>query len=183
MADRLTIIKGREPRAESRGSVRPLRIATAKRAIYGEFRGTAKILSFVFCLWSSALCYAEDFPDPTRPPAIIAAPVIMESGAADNQLAELRSIIISKTRRAAIIGSETVELGGKYGDATLVDVNEGSVVLKNAQGRQVLTLFPDVKMNAVNVDKMIDKKAVKAKPQPAASKVQAGKQQNKPVAR
>ncbi|OGS90369.1 MAG: hypothetical protein A2Z95_03155 [Gallionellales bacterium GWA2_60_18] len=84
---------------------------------------------------------AEDLPDPTRPPALLAAP-----GAAEAQPAGLQSIIISKTRRAAIIDGETVELRGKHGDAKLIKVDEGSVVLQGPQGRQVLTLFPEVKM-------------------------------------
>ena len=123
----------------------------------------------VFCLLSSVFCplNAEELPDPTRPPAIIAIPAIAGSGTADNQPAGLRSIIISKPRRAAIIDGETVELGGKHGDARLIEVNEGSVVLKSAQGRQVLTLFPDVK---------ISRKKVKAKPQSPKSKAQPEKQ-------
>lgn len=134
-----------------------------------------RLICLVVAMLSPVIAVAEELPDPTRPPVIIALPTIVESGAADNQPAELRSIIISKTRRAAIIGNETVELGGKHGDARLVEVNEGGVVLKSEQGRQVLTLFPDVKM--------ISRKEAKAKPLPATSKVQTGKKENKPVVR
>ena len=132
-----------------------------------------RLICLVVAMLFPVIAVAEELPDPTRPPAIIALPTIVESGAADNQPAGLRSIIISKTRRAAIIDDETVELGGKHGDARLVEVNEGGVVLKSAQGRQVLTLFPDVKM--------ISREEVKAKP--AANKVQTGKKENKPVVR
>ena len=107
---------------------------------------------------------AEDLPDPTRLPASIAAPVA--ASGAEAAPAGLQSIIISKTRRAAIIDGETVELGGKHGDARLVAVNESNVVLKGAQERRVLSLFPDVKWAS--------KKEVKTKPQPAANKVQVG---------
>src|SRR5574340_1156975 len=108
----------------------------------------------VFCLLSSVLCplNAEELPDPTRPPAMIAetgpAP-----GASPGQLATesrpsgLQSTIVSKSRRAAIIDGKTVELGAKHGNARLIEVNEGSVVLQGAQTRQVLTLFPDVKID------------------------------------
>ncbi|OGS95332.1 MAG: hypothetical protein A3H31_07005 [Gallionellales bacterium RIFCSPLOWO2_02_FULL_57_47] len=58
----------------------------------------------------------------------------------------MQSTIISKSRRAAIIDGKTVELWAKHGNAQLVEVNEGSVVLRRAQTRQVLTLFPDVKI-------------------------------------
>ena len=115
---------------------------------------------------------AEELSDPTRPPAIIAAPVAV-GAPADDQPAGLQSIIISKSRRAAIIDGETVELGDKHGDNKLIEVNEGNVVLQGAQGRQVLTLFPDVK---------ITKKEIKTKPLSLESKVQAGKHKTKPVA-
>ena len=103
--------------------------------------------STVFCLLPSVFCYAEDLPDPTRPPASLAAP-----GAAPGQSAPptrpsgLQSTIISKSRRAAIIDGKTVELGNMHGNARLVEVNEGSVVLRGADTQRVLTLFPDVKM-------------------------------------
>ncbi len=115
---------------------------------------------------------AEELSDPTRPPASIMAPA--EAGN-EAQPAGLQSIIISGHRRAAIIDGETVELGGKHGDATLIEVNEGSVVLKGSQGRQVLTLFPGVKMTS--------KKEPKANPPVAADKVPSGKRKTKPVAR
>ena len=155
---------------------RPSRMASSSiRAeacvpLRGTFiKGAAVPQMVAVCLLMSVLypLNAEELPDPTRPPAIIAIPAIAGSGTADNQPAGLRSIIISKTRRAAIIDGETVELGGKHGDARLIEVNEGSVVLKSAQGRQVLTLFPDVK---------ISRKKVKAKPQSLKSKVQPEKQ-------
>jgi MSHA biogenesis protein MshK len=89
---------------------------------------------------------AEELLDPTRPPISIAAPVSVGGAEVAPPPAGLQSIIISKVRRAAIINGETVELGGKHGDAKLIEVNEGSVVLRGAQGRQVMTLFPDVKI-------------------------------------
>jgi len=122
-------------------------------------------------LFSNAAA-AEELPDPTRPPAFIAAPAA--SVGAEVAHAGLQSIIISPIRRAAIIDGETVELDGKHGDARLIEVNEGSVVLTGAQGRQVLTLFPDVKW--------VSKKELEIKPQPAANKVRTGKQKARPVA-
>jgi hypothetical protein len=94
----------------------------------------------------SAHASAAELPDPTRPPAGLFAPPAAVGAEAAPVPAGLQSIIISRTRRAAIIDGETVELGGKHGDAKLIEVNEGGVVLRGAQGRQVLTLFPDVKI-------------------------------------
>lgn len=133
-----------------------------------RYRGVLLVLAL-----SGACAYAEEMTDPTRPPAAVAAPAAA-GAAAENQPAGLQSIIISKSRRAAIIDGETVELGGKHGDAKLIEVNEGSVVLQGAQGRQVLTLFPNVK---------IARKEAIVKPQSPESKVQASKPKTKPTAR
>jgi MSHA biogenesis protein MshK len=84
---------------------------------------------------------AESLPDPTRPP------INLNGGDADAEHAVtaprgLQTIIISPEHRAAIINGETVPLGGKFGDSTLVEVRENSVVLQNAHGRRVMELFP-----------------------------------------
>jgi MSHA biogenesis protein MshK len=106
----------------------------------------------VFCLLSSVLfpLYAENLPDPTRPPASIFAPAATTGigrNAAAKSSSGLRSIIISDTRRAAIIDCKTVELGGRLGNARLVEVNPGSVVLQRGKNRQVLSMFPGVKIS------------------------------------
>lgn len=135
-------------------------------------RVSTRVAAAVSALLLPVFAHAEVLPDPTRIPASIATPV--EAGVAEAPPAGLQSIIISKTRRAAIIDGETVELGGKHGDARLVEVNEGSVVLRGAQGRQVMTLFPGVKM--------VSRKEVSPKPQPTAKKAQPGKWKSGPAA-
>ncbi|MFA6970324.1 MAG: hypothetical protein WC208_02880 [Gallionella sp.] len=130
--------------------------------------------AFFLCFQFPVFCCAEDLPDPTRPPAAIAVPVAA-SGVADSQPAGLQSIIISRNRRAAIIDGETVELGKKHGDARLIEVNEGNVVLQNAQGRQMLTLFPDVKISQVKPQSPVSRvQAVKKKPVPHDEKLLMG---------
>ncbi|HEY8888116.1 MAG TPA: hypothetical protein VIM35_06495, partial [Gallionella sp.] len=98
------------------------------------------------------------------------------------------SIIISETRRAAIIDGQTVELGGQHGNARLVEVNVGSVVLQHGKSRQVLTLFPGVK---ITHKEMTDSGSAKMESsnneaqveQPSsASKVESGKPELKPAA-
>ncbi|MDP4027641.1 MAG: hypothetical protein Q8P42_01530 [Gallionella sp.] len=129
--------------------------------------------SSVFCLLMSVLCplEAEELTDPTRPPASITAPVPASGVEAAPAPAGLQSIIISKNRRAAIIDGETVELGGKHADAKLIEVNEGGVVLRGAQGRQVMSLFPGVKMTTAKVP--VENKEQKLKTTPQSSKSQA----------
>jgi len=147
----------------------------------------------VFCVLSAVLLpvHAEDLPDPTRPPASIFAPAA-KTGIGRKAVAKsssgLHSIIISETRRAAIIDGQTVELGGQLGKARLVEVNAGSVVLQRGKNRQVLTLFPGVeitrkelpgrgpaKMESSNNEAQVEQ------PSPA-SKVEPGKHESKPAA-
>jgi MSHA biogenesis protein MshK len=104
------------------------------------------------CLTAMLLCIshlvaAELLPDPTRPAIDLGG---AGSGvAAGMPLDEtvprgLQSVIISPRHRAAIIDGEMVNLGGKYGNSTLVEVRENSVVLENARGRRVMEMFPKV---------------------------------------
>lgn len=115
--------------------------------------GTAvpRLLITVYCLLIPVFCYAEELPDPTRPPAWIFGAdgmpgTVLGQGSTESPSSGLQSTIISESRRAAIIDGKTVEMGETHGKARLVEVNEGSVVLRTAQTRRVLTLFPDVKM-------------------------------------
>lgn len=107
-------------------------------------------------LFLSVSSFAEELVDPTRPPASIAAPV----AEAVVQAAGLQSIIISRNRRAAIIDGQTVELGDRLGDARLIEVNAAGVVLKSNKGRQVLMLFPDVKITRAQVTPVRNHKPV-----------------------
>lgn len=90
-----------------------------------------------------AVAMAQTLVDPTRPPDEVGARP--QGGGAEAN--ELQSIIISPTRRAAIIHGQTVELGGKVGDVKLIEVSESGVVLQGTKGLEVLTLFPNVKIN------------------------------------
>ena len=114
---------------------------------FGKFCDHAMAVSGLSLALFSAAGIAEELPDPTRPPASLSAPAVPSGQAAgEGRQPGLQSTIISKNRRAAIIDGQTVELRGKHGDATLIKVSEDSVVLQGAQGRQLLMLFPDVKI-------------------------------------
>jgi MSHA biogenesis protein MshK len=83
---------------------------------------------------------SQAMTDPTLPPAGFAAKALEGEGAPN----QLQSVIISPTRKAAIINGVVVELGGKYGDAVLIKVAEDEVVLRSGNSRQVLKLHPAV---------------------------------------
>lgn len=92
---------------------------------------------------------ATGLDDPTRP-AFELVPGL-DGGAVSAQPAPvpkgLQSVILSGKRVAAIINGAEVELGQKYGGATLSVVNETCVVLVGPEGRQVMHLYPDVKLS------------------------------------
>jgi hypothetical protein len=89
---------------------------------------------------SAAPAMAQMLADPTRPPAELDSGVPESEGVGT----QLQSVIISPTRKAAIISGIVVELGGKYGDAVLTKVAEDEVVLTSGDSKQVLKLFPAV---------------------------------------
>jgi len=106
-----------------------------------------RMLLAVLLLGATEIALAETLPDPTRPAIDLGAGAGGQASAAAPVEAVphgLQSIIISPQYRAAIINGETVRLGGKVGNSTLVEVRENSVVLQSAQGRRVLELFPKV---------------------------------------
>lgn len=87
-------------------------------------------------------CCAESLPDPTRPPdAASAAPAPGEKAAAEWTL---QSVMISPGRMAAIVNGQYVLLGETVGNARLVKVSEGEVVLQAGDKRIPLRLFPGV---------------------------------------
>ena len=106
--------------------------------------------------------------DPTRPPAAIAAEV-PKGSVPGNQL---QSVMISPTRKAAIINGVPVELGKKYGDAVLTKVGEDEVVLESGSSRQVLKLHPAV-----------DKKIEVVQAVPVAPAAESGSPKPKPKAK
>ncbi len=110
-----------------------------------------RLVMFVLLSLGSAQAVFAEMTDPTRPPEGIGGAYNGGIQSADGQVeakpAGLQSVIISKTHRAAIIGGQLVELGGQYEGARLVEISEGRVVLLGSKGRQVMTMFPDVKMS------------------------------------
>jgi MSHA biogenesis protein MshK len=104
--------------------------------------------------------------DPTRPAAGFAAEA-PEGAAPGNQL---QSVMISPTRKAAIINGVTVRLGEKYGDAVLVRVAESEVVLRSGGVQQVLKLHPAVEKVDIVRAEPVTPAAAKSAPRKAKAK-------------
>lgn len=76
--------------------------------------------------------------DPTRPatePALVAAPVATTGPV-------LQSILISPTRRRAVINGRTYKIGDKVDGAVVADIQSYEVTLRQGQRETRLRLFP-----------------------------------------
>ena len=98
----------------------------------------------LMALWLATAAQAQALGDPTRPPAGQRGGGGTGRPAGDPAGLVLESIIISDTSRSAIISGEHVMLGGKIGQARLIQVSEAAVVLLTADSRRTLKLFPGV---------------------------------------
>ncbi|HTJ97093.1 MAG TPA: hypothetical protein VL381_06465 [Rhodocyclaceae bacterium] len=99
------------------------------------------LASALLCMGWNLDVHAQELRDPTRP-----AGSVGQSSDAEQASSGLQSIV----RRAgakpqALINGELIALGGKVGDARLVQINESSVVLLSSSGgRETLTLTPGI---------------------------------------
>ena len=96
---------------------------------------------------------AQVLTDPTRPPNAPVAGEAPESGPPGTQL---QSVLISPSRKLAVINGTMVPLGGMVGEAKLVKITESEVVLQKGSETEVLKLFP-------GVDKQLVKRAPRAR--------------------
>jgi len=98
-------------------------------------------IAVLLCLLSTGGALAAG--DPTRPPAAWLNQADLASG--NIGALRLQSVLMPQQGRpVAIIGGQTVVLGGRIGDARLVRLSEREAVLEGAEGVTRLYLTPDV---------------------------------------
>ena len=105
------------------------------------------------CSVGAALAQAAPLADPTRPPDLAtetAGVAVVRSGP------QLQSILISPSRRIAIISGQAVALGGRYGDATVASITEGAVLLRYSGREETLRLIPGVEKRERRIDEETD---------------------------
>jgi len=86
--------------------------------------------------------HAQGLNDPTRPP-----PEILGGGAAPDATvgtSPAQVVVISRNRRQATINGRTVDLGGRYGNATLVGISDEEIVLQKPDSTEVIRLYSSV---------------------------------------
>jgi MSHA biogenesis protein MshK len=94
----------------------------------------------------------EMLADPTRPPAGFSAATAAAAAPESAQRAVLQSIMITPQRRSAIISGERVDLGGRFGEAEVVQISESEVVLRSRAGVEILKLYPAVERSTRRTD-------------------------------
>jgi len=88
---------------------------------------------------------AQGLSDPTRPPRQILGGVGAPAAEPTGNLSPAQVVIISTDRRQATINGQTVVLGGRYGNATLVRISDEEIVLKRADDAiEVIKLYSSV---------------------------------------
>lgn len=136
-----------------------------KRKARGEFFSSLILLCTVIAAAPAAM--AQVLNDPTRPASEFLPAAPGEAGAAANPL--LQSVKISASEKSAIIGGETVKLGGKYGDARVIKITESEVVLRSANGIETLRMYPGVTIKAVEPPPAAPRQPLKRDRRPAAT--------------
>ena len=86
---------------------------------------------------------AQGLSDPTRPPREITG------GSADafepaGGWSPVQVVIISKDRRQATINGRTVNLGERYGNATVVGISDEEIVLRRPEATETVKLYSSV---------------------------------------
>jgi MSHA biogenesis protein MshK len=85
---------------------------------------------------------AQGLSDPTRPPREILGVMDAPDAAAGTSPAQV--VLISRDRRQATINGQTVNLGGRYGNATLVGISDSELVLQRPDATEVIRLYSSV---------------------------------------
>jgi MSHA biogenesis protein MshK len=104
---------------------------------------TARAVLLLLALGASGAGQAalgQALRDPTRPPDVAASQPASEATSASGT--RLQSVLLSAGRKLAVIDGQTVPLGGRIADATVVEISAGHVVLRRGVQTQTLRLHP-----------------------------------------
>ena len=104
--------------------------------------------------------HAETLRDPTQPPASVYSDNVTNEDQEVNAGPVLQSVMIGPQYRSAIINGQKVMLGKKYGQATLINLDEHKAVLRNQ----------DMTTQTLMLDYAIEKKIVSPVATPPAAK-------------
>ncbi len=95
----------------------------------------------ILILLAAPSALAQGLSDPMRPPREISG---RDADPAEVGLSPAQVIVISRDRTQATINGQTVPLGGRYGNATLVRITDEEIVLRRAETTEVIRLYSSV---------------------------------------
>jgi MSHA biogenesis protein MshK len=91
---------------------------------------------------------AQALADPMRPPAATSVSP-QETAGGEAAPSRLQSVLISSSRRIAVIDGRAVKIGERVGDATVVAIAPSGVTLQRGDARETLKLHPGVEKKPV----------------------------------
>ncbi len=94
------------------------------------------------CLLAATAAVAQGLSDPTRPQS--APEERAAASPAEAPASRLQSVLISPARKLAVIDGQTVALGGRIGDATVISIAPTQVILQAGATYQTLKLLPGI---------------------------------------
>ena len=100
-------------------------------------------LGLLFAASTSQAALAQPLNDPTRPPSATSP---QESG--EPVPSRLQSVLLSPTRKIAVIDGRAVRLGERVGDATLIAIAPSQVTLQRGARYETLRMHPAVQKKA-----------------------------------
>jgi len=96
-------------------------------------------------LFSVSPTLSQGLVDPTKPPPSFGAGETATPGDQASQAGPvLQSVLLSASRKEAIISGKLVKVGDAVGEAKVVRISESEVVLRKGGELQTLKLFPGV---------------------------------------
>jgi MSHA biogenesis protein MshK len=153
---------------------RGARPASAVERTADDWRRVATALALGAGLSLCTCTYAQALTDPTRPPIDIYADPDASAQVGAPTAFTLQSVMITPTRRTAIISGERVTLGGTYAGSRVVRITESEVVLRSSYGTETLRMYPAVAMKPARQES-VKKKAIR-KSGPADTNVRGSRE-------
>lgn len=106
------------------------------------------LLGFAVIMGISSSTQAETLVDPTQPPSELG--VVGTGGAQGQGEPVLQTVMLSATKKVAVINGQAVRVGEKFGDATLIRLTDHEAVLRDTDGTlQTLKMYTAVEKKVI----------------------------------
>ena len=111
------------------------------------------LLPCALLAFGTSLAQAQALSDPTRPPQVAPGALREATSEAAPAALRLQSVLISPARKLAVIDGRTVTVGARVDDATVVQIAETHVTLRQGGELKTLELYPGIERKPVKTEK------------------------------